>query len=87
MKWIFKEPKNVAVFTSRLILDDKDWVYYVSHDEEDGAWQFHPSSGFTPEQDARVVSLQTMCKIEPRIFELSDLPLGWCAWRETKDGI
>jgi hypothetical protein len=82
--WPFKDSPNVAVFTSKTILDGSEWVYYVSHDEEDGAWQFHPYSGPTSEENASVVGLNTMVKIEPRILELSDLPLGWCAWREKK---
>ena len=41
-KWPFLDPPNTAVFTSVRILDDEDWVHYVTHDQEDGARQFHP---------------------------------------------
>ena len=84
--WKFENPVNVAVFTSSRILSGDDWVYYVSHDEEDGAWQFHPYSGFTPEYEAKVIGLKEMADLEPRIIELADLPLGWCAWRDERDG-
>lgn len=43
--WPFEDPQNVAVFTVRSILDGDDWIYYVTHDEEDGAWQFTPPCG------------------------------------------
>jgi len=67
------------------ILDDQDWVQYVTHDEEDGAWQFHPSHGLASMKEAAVVGLKRMVDIEPRLEELADLPLGWHAWRESKD--
>jgi hypothetical protein len=40
--WPFSDPPNAAVFTSKKILDDNDWIQTVTHDEDDGAWQFHP---------------------------------------------
>jgi hypothetical protein len=82
--WPFKESENLAVFTSKDIVSQQEWVYYVSHDDEDGAWQFHPFSGFTEEKDACLVSLRHIAEIEPRILELFDLPMGWCAWRDSK---
>ena len=81
--WPFEDPQNVAVFTVRSILDGDDWIYYVTHDEEDGAWQFHPRAGPTREQDARVVALRIVMILDPSIGELADLPLGWHAWRES----
>lgn len=86
MKWPFKDAANTAVFTSRRILNGEDWIHYITHDEDDGSWQFHPYSGPTPEEEAKIVSLKTMLEIEPRISELADLPLGWYAWRETRVG-
>ena len=81
MSWPVRDDPATAVFTSSRILDGIDWVYCVSHDLDDGAWQFHPYSGRTSEEEARVVSLKSMLAIEPRIAELADLPLGWHAWR------
>lgn len=83
--WPFADPPNTAVFTSKRILNGDVWIYYVSHDEEDGAWQFHPKSGPTPESEAAVVSLRTVVELDPSITTLADLPLGWCAWREQQD--
>ena len=67
------------------ILDEEDWVHYVTHDLDDGAWQFHPLSGPASVQEAAVVSLERMLDIEPRIEELADLPLGWHAWRDNQN--
>ena len=81
--WPFSDMRSVAVFSSKRIVLEGDWVYYVSHDEEDGAWQFHPHSGITPESEATVVSLETMVGLDESLKLLSDLPRGWHAWRKT----
>lgn len=84
MKWVFSDPENVAVFTTRGIVEGTDWIAHVSHDEDDGAWQFH-QSGDVSKDDARVVGLATIVEIDPSVAALADLPLGWCAWRKTKE--
>jgi hypothetical protein len=66
------------------IFDEGDWVHYVTDDEDDGAWQFHPFSGMTNEKESAVVSLEHMLRIEPRLKELADLPLGRHAWCGSK---
>lgn len=83
--WPFSDPPNVAVFADKRIIEGKRWIYYVGHDADDGAWQFHIRDGFAEEDDASVVGLKTIVELEPRVTELSDLPLGWCAWRESKE--
>jgi hypothetical protein len=83
-QWPFLDPPNTAVITNVRILDQEDWVHYVTHDAEDGAWQFHPYLGPASMKEAAVASLAHMLRIEPRIEELADLPLGWRAWRDSK---
>lgn len=85
MDWKFEDPKNVAVITSRGIMQAGDWIAFVSHDEDDGGWQFHGEHP-TQEADAAVVALQSIVALDSSVQELADLPLGWHAWRETKDG-
>jgi len=85
IRWPFKDSQDTVAFTSKRILDGADWVYYVTHDVDDGVWQFHPYSGPTPEQDAAIVSLKTMLTMDPSISVLGDLPPGWHAWREAPD--
>lgn len=72
------------MITDVRILDDQDSVHYVTHDEEDGTWQFHPYGGPATMQNATVISLAHMLKIEPRLAELADLPMGWHAWRDSR---
>jgi hypothetical protein len=82
-KWKFEDPENVAVFTSHRILRGEDWIHYVTHDEDDGAWQFHPSSGPTPEGEAAVVSLRSIVERDSSVEELWNLPVGTHAWRDS----
>ena len=82
--WPFSDPPNVAVFTSKKIMDHGDWIERATHDEDDGAWQFHPQSG-TTESEALVVSLKSITEMDPSVLSLADLPLGWCAWRKAKN--
>jgi hypothetical protein len=82
--WPFEDRKDTAVFTSKAILNGSDWIYYVTHDSDDGAWQFHPYGGLTPEQDAVVVSLGSIVDMDSSILALADLPRGWHAWRESR---
>jgi hypothetical protein len=83
MKWPFADPPNVAVFTSTKILSGDERISFVSHDEDDGAWQFHSSRGPAPETEVAVVSLRSIVDADPTIASLADLPLGWCAWRDS----
>lgn len=81
--WPFSDPPRAAVFTSKKIFEHNGWIQRVTHDEDDGAWQFHPEGG-TAESEAQVVSLKTIAYLDPSILSLADLPPGWCAWRTTK---
>jgi hypothetical protein len=75
-------PSNLAVITLRRILQRDVPVLYVSHDADDGCWQF--LDGQTPDlADAMVVGLAAMFSHDPSLAELADLPIGWIASRET----
>jgi len=81
--WPFKEPRNLAVFTTRQVLDEGLPVLVVAHDEEDGAWQFLCGTSELKGRDARIVCLEEMFKHDPTLGDLADLPLGW---RASRDG-
>jgi len=86
MKWPFADPPNTAVFTTNGILDRQEWIYLVTHDSEDGAWQFHHArDNELRTTEAVVVALHRILEIDPAVAKLADLPLGWQAWRESKD--
>jgi Domain of unknown function (DUF4262) len=78
--WVFPDPPNAAVFTVRQIVEEGRPILSVSHDGEDGAWQFL-TGGPCALADGRVVCLAEMVRRDPSVAELAHLPLGWRAWR------
>lgn len=84
-EWKFADPPNVAVFVDRAVVTRGDWIAYVSHDDDDGGWQFHNSeTGPVDEGDIMIVSLQNVVQRDESIQALADLPEGWHAWRTSK---
>lgn len=79
--WPFEDPPNTASLTTRDILEGSAAVLHVTHDADDGGWQFLPGSTVTPD-DARVVGLGRMCSLDATLLEIADLPEGWHAARE-----
>jgi len=77
--WLFDDPPNVAVLTTYHILEGSP-ILYISHDEDDGGWQFHTGK-IVSEADAKVVSLKRIVHLDSSVIELADLPLGWIATR------
>lgn len=83
--WPFNDSPKVAVFAGKKIFEHNGWIQTVTHSEGDGTWQFHPQGGMA-ESEAQAVSLKTITQIDPSVLSLADLPPGWCAWRNTKEG-
>jgi hypothetical protein len=78
----FYEERNLCVYTTRQALEGEP-ILYVYHNE-DGDWQFHTS--LTPDlADAKLVSLESVTKLDPSINEIYHLQYGWEAWRTNKD--
>jgi hypothetical protein len=80
--WPFDDPENVATMTVRHIVHGGHPILLVSHDAEDGMWQFL-TGGPVDMADTMLVSLREVYRIDPSIAELVDLPLGWQAQRGT----
>ena len=82
MRFPFCEsPENVAITCSH-VLDEKKTILYVSHDEDDGMWQFlcgqqHETG------DARLVSIKSVFDMDNTIGNLSDMPCGCYAERAS----
>ncbi|HEY1382564.1 MAG TPA: hypothetical protein VGF43_03070 [Dongiaceae bacterium] len=83
--WLFRHPPNIAVIVDRKIIDGSAWIGYVSHDADDGGWQFHTNEPGPPRiADAAVVGLSEIVDLDDTIRELADLPIGWHAWRDSE---
>lgn len=81
-EWPFASPQNQAVITLDRIMDGRNPILYVTHDQDDGGWQFL-DGGDVNEKNAMVVGLCEVAEHDPTIRHLSDLPLGWYAIRES----
>jgi hypothetical protein len=80
--WPFGDPKNVAVFTTKQIVRERKPILLVTHDADDGAWQFH--SGETVHNgDVMLIALSEAVEIDQTILQLADLPFGWKAFRNS----
>lgn len=80
----FTDAPDTACFTCRHILDDKEPVLYISHDE-DGYWQFLCGRKHHSISDGRIVSLAYMVEAAPEITDLVQLDYGYCAEAEDED--
>ncbi|HEY9127676.1 MAG TPA: DUF4262 domain-containing protein [Acidobacteriaceae bacterium] len=78
--WKFLCSPHTNAFLSQTVYDGKEAITYVSHDADDGAWQFLGDlmdAGGGPV----LVCLHHPINSDPSLKELADLPLGWCAER------
>ena len=83
-EWPFEDSPNVAAITTRAIMDGEQWIALVTHDDDDGSWQFH-GPGEPILDDACVVALHRIVLLDPSVRELADLDYGWRAWRTAPD--
>lgn len=78
--WKFPDPPHTMVFLSETVQKGTESVTYVSHDAEDGAWQFLGDS--MRDGGGPVLScFHHPVDHDPTLSELADLPLGWYAER------
>ncbi len=78
--WPFEDPPETEVITLGRVAWGESPLRVVTHDEDDGAWQFLDGDHVT-EDDALVISLGEMVQFDPSLASLADLPMGWHAWR------
>ena len=78
--WPFEDAPNTATITTVRVLDGSTPVCLVTHDADDGGWQFLCGTTDDPD-DARIVALRSVVGLDPSLSQLADLPLGWRAWR------
>lgn len=79
----FEDGLNTAVFTTTFVMKGKKDITYVTHDIEDGAWQFFSSDAFDNyEEVAMIVGLGEIIRIDQTVLAIADLPLGYAATRQ-----
>lgn len=72
---MFKENNNIAVFTTRFVLENKSPILFVFH-FSDGVWQFSGSEKHLSDDDFKVVSLKEIIEIDNSLLEIAHMPLG-----------
>ena len=82
MKFSFVEKPDTAVITCSHILENKDPILFVSHDEDDGMWQFLCGADHDI-SDARVISLKEVFLLDRTIGVLAKMPQGCTATRSN----
>lgn len=85
LDWFIDEHPNIAVITTKNILDKSSDILLVCHDEDDGIWQFLDGKDIN-EEDALIISLKEIVELDNSISQLLySLPLGWAAFRNNKN--
>jgi len=83
--WKFSDSPHTGVYLSETVRKGTEAVTYVSHDAEDGAWQFLGNS--MCDGGGPVVScFHHPIDRDPSLAELADLPSGWYAERDKVGG-
>ena len=82
-EWPFQEAVNTAAFTTSRVFNENDPVLLVIHDQ-DGDWQLL-CGATTNKKDRLIVCLGCAFEKDRSIGEVADLPLGWKAWRTSRD--
>lgn len=83
-KWPFISQKELAVFTYPRVIEEGSAVTLVTHDFDDGSWQFLDHC-YHQESKPVLVCLEDVVSKHGYLKELSDLPYGWQAERESSD--
>ena len=82
MKFPFDDVPNTMAIICNHILEQGDNILYVSHDEDDGMWQFLCGKSHDI-NDARLVSLEEVFALDNSISNIADIPCGYVATRKN----
>jgi len=74
--------ENLAVITTKFVLENKSPIVSVFKDKE-GDWQFFGNENNILEEDAKVVSLEEIIKIDSSVKNILAINNGSHAWRES----
>ena len=84
MEFPFYDAPNTATIICCHIIENGTPILHVSHDEDDGMWQF--LCGKSHEiSEAKVVSLKWVFDLDNTIGILKDMPYGYYAERRRQD--
>ena len=84
MNWPFDQKEHVSALTTTRVVAQGLPILSVVHYSDDHSWAF--LCGTTIEADLLMLaSMKQITHSDPTLFEIADLPPGWCAKRLTRD--
>jgi hypothetical protein len=83
----FQDPENTACIVCEHVFNKERPILHVTHDSEDGCWQFMCGINDHDESNAKVISLKQATEIDTSINDLHEMPLGIGAERKTSNDI
>jgi hypothetical protein len=84
-EWPFDQAPNVAAITSRHITKEGRPILLVTHYGDDHSWGFQSGDPVSTE-DAQVVGMGTIFRLDSTLAQVADLEPGWSAERESVGG-
>ena len=78
----FLDAPNTACIMCRHVMDKEKAITYISHDADDGMWQFLCEDAHS-EEDARIVTLYEAYLIDKTVGQVADMPCGCCISRKN----
>jgi hypothetical protein len=79
---LWDDPLDPVVITVDEIVDRTQEVRLVIHDEGHGGWQFLDGHDVTGREPVVIPKVELLA-IDPSLKEITDLPEGWRARRES----
>ena len=84
MEFPFYDAPNTATILCCHVMNREKPILYVSHDEDDGMWQFLCGENHKADE-ARIVSLKFVFDMDNSVGVLKDMPCGYYATRENTE--
>jgi len=78
----FDQPSDTACITCSHVRNDGAPVLFVTHDADDGGWQFL-CAGEHDIEDAIVIGMGSVIDLDPTLNGLHDMPEGYGATRDA----
>lgn len=84
MVFPFYDSPDTATIVCCHVVNRERPILFVSHDEDDGMWQFLCGESHN-ESEARLVSLKYAFDTDNSVGKLKDMPTGCYAERDSKE--
>ena len=72
------------VFTTKQVMSGDLPLLLVTHNADDGAWQFVNGAETGDTKSGLFVHAEHIVDLDPSVLDLLNLPLGWIAWRGSQ---